>query len=101
MNTCPVCGYPALREPPRAPSGGGSYEICPSCGFQFGVDDDDKGITYEDARKRWVTAGHRWQSRGMPAPGGWDAVKQLQKLVEAADSDARQKAPRPRGDGRR
>ena len=26
---------------------GGSYEICPSCGFQFGVSDDDLGSTYE------------------------------------------------------
>ncbi|WP_009963304.1 hypothetical protein [Verrucomicrobium spinosum] len=85
MNTCPVCGYPALREPPRAPSGGGSYEICPSCGFQFGVDDDDRGISYEDARKRWATAGCRWYSRGLPAPDDWDARAQLQRLVEAGE----------------
>ena len=47
--TCPVCGYPELEEPPRSPrTGGGSYEICPSCGFQFGVTDDDKGVSYEE-----------------------------------------------------
>ena len=39
---CPVCGYPELEEVPRTHDGGGSYEICPSCSFQFGVSDDDK-----------------------------------------------------------
>jgi rubredoxin len=34
--TCPVCGYPALHEPPRSPEGHPSYEICPSCIFEYG-----------------------------------------------------------------
>ncbi len=39
--TCPVCGYPCLTERPRLPrSGGGWFEICPSCGSQFGLTDD-------------------------------------------------------------
>ena len=80
MPTCPVCGFPKLEEPPRAPSGGGSYEICPSCGFQFGVDDDDKGITHEQWRDRWVGKGMPWSSRGVPAPRAWDAEEQLAAL---------------------
>jgi pimeloyl-ACP methyl ester carboxylesterase len=54
---CPVCGWPDLTEAPRSPGGGGSYEICPSCGFQFGVTDDDAGISYAEWRRRWVEGG--------------------------------------------
>jgi hypothetical protein len=54
---CPVCGYPDLTEPPRSPDGGGSYEICYSCGFEFGVTDDDLGFTYESWRSRWIERG--------------------------------------------
>ena len=81
MPTCTVCGYPKLEEPPRAPSGGGSYEICPSCGFQFGVDDDDKGIAHEQWRAKWVAKGMPWSSRGVPAPRAWDAGEQLAALA--------------------
>ena len=59
-HTCPVCAYPGLEEPPRSNSGGGSYEICPCCGFQFGVSDDDDGLTYEVWREHWVADGMLW-----------------------------------------
>lgn len=85
MHVCPVCGYPSLTEPPRSPSGGGSYEICPSCGFQFGVDDDDRGQGYEDARKAWVAAGMPWSSKGIPTPKKWDAKRQLATLKSSSE----------------
>jgi hypothetical protein len=74
--TCPVCGFPGLTEPPMSRSGGGSYEICPSCGFQFGVDDEDRGETYAGWRARWVADGMPWRSAS-PAPAGWDPRAQL------------------------
>ncbi len=83
MPTCPVCAYPKLEEPPHAPSGGGSYEICPCCGFQFGVDDDDKGITFDQAREKWVKGGMKWHSKGIKAPKIWDGAKQLEGLKTA------------------
>lgn len=76
-HTCPVCGYPDLQEAPRSRSGGGSYEICPSCGFQFGVSDDDRGITHEAWRARWEEQGMKWASRGLLAPPGWNPAQQL------------------------
>lgn len=81
---CPVCGYPDLHEPPRsARTGGGSYEICPSCGFEFGVTDDDKGFTYDQWRQRWIDRGMLWESAGVrPAPQGWDPRAQLQRLLD-------------------
>ena len=91
MHPCPVCAYPKLNEAPHAPSGGGSYEICPSCGFQFGVDDDDKGITYEQARERWVQGGMTWHSKGTPKPKDWDGRQQLAALPASAKKQAKKK----------
>ena len=73
---CPVCGYPKLEEKPRTKSRGGSYEICPSCGFQFGVSDDDAGHTYAAWRENWLSEGMKWSSRSN-IPSGRDPVAQL------------------------
>ena len=79
---CPVCGYDELYEPPRSAEGGGSYEICPSCGFQFGVSDEDKGISYEEWRKRWIEGGMAWWSRrGRTRPADWNPSKQLERVT--------------------
>lgn len=76
-HVCPVCGWPGLSEAPRSASGGGSYEICPCCGFQFGVSDDDEGITDAEWRVRWIKAGMPWTSKAQPAPARWSAPRQL------------------------
>ena len=76
-HTCPVCGWPELREPPRTAEGAASFEICPSCGFEFGFDDDDWGLTYEAARAKWVEDGMKWWSAARAAPGRWRAGDQL------------------------
>jgi hypothetical protein len=81
--TCPVCGYPDLTEPPRTDRGGGSYEICYSCGFEFGVTDDDLGYTYERWRQLWIARGMPWDSLGIDQPPiGWDPARQLALLSE-------------------
>ena len=96
-HTCPCCGFPALKEPPRSTSGGGSYEICPSCGFQFGVSDDDAGFTYASWRARWKTRGLRWSSKGIAPPRGWNAKSQLAGLRDSSPkSVAKKKASRIR-----
>jgi hypothetical protein len=82
--TCPVCGFTRLTEEPRSPrTGAGSYEICPSCGFQFGVTDDDLGFTYEEWRRQWIERGMPWDSEGIePEPDGWNPAQQLRDLFE-------------------
>ena len=84
-HTCPVCGYPDLTERPRLPGGGGSYEICPSCGFEFGVTDDDRGHSYEQWRARWVEHGMQWDAANTESspPPGWQPTQQLQRLLDA------------------
>ncbi len=74
---CPVCAWPKLHEAPRSKSGGGSYEICPSCGFEFGVSDDDAGHNYAGWREAWVKRGMPWSSQSQPAPVKWDPARQL------------------------
>lgn len=81
-HTCPVCGYSKLKQAPRSTSGGGSYEICPACGFQFGVSDDNDGISYNQWRESWITRGLPWSSIGIPQPKKWDAITALAKLAK-------------------
>jgi hypothetical protein len=81
--TCPICGYPGLRELPRGETTGGSYEICPSCGFQFGVSDDDRGISDEQWRQGWIDAGMPWRSVGREQPPNWNPLEQIGKVTKA------------------
>lgn len=81
---CPVCGYPDLEAIPHDEYGGASYEICPSCGFQFGYTDDDQGITYQLWRERWIASGMVWNSIGISPPPEWDPEGQLRGMSEAA-----------------
>lgn len=90
-HSCPVCQYPKLKEAPRSKSGGGSYEICPSCGFQFGVDDDDKGLTFTAARTAWLKRGAPWSSSGQKAPKGWDG--KTQAAAPAPKAPAKKRVP--------
>ena len=87
-HTCPVCGFPELAEPPRRRSGSGSYEICPSCGFQFGVCDDDRGLSYTQWREAWQRAGMNWSGRGRPAPADWNPRAQLARLEDSGPPGA-------------
>ncbi len=80
---CPVCGYLGLVEAPKSRSGGGSYEICPSCGFQFGVSDDDTGHTHAEWRERWRAGGMKWSSRGLAQPPEWNPAAQLERVVSS------------------
>ncbi len=78
---CPVCGFDKLAEPARNKTGGASFEICSCCGFQFGVTDDDKGISYDNYRQEWIEKGMPWSSSGQKAPKAWNAQTQLANLA--------------------
>lgn len=73
---CPVCGFPELDAPPLAPS----FEICPSCGFQFGITDDDEGYTFEQWRDKWIAEGMLFDEGHSAPPKNWDPKKQLENL---------------------
>lgn len=78
---CPVCNFDGLDEPPYNSCGSGSYEICPCCGFEFGLDDFGYD-SYEKAhavwRKKWIDNGCIWwSSQENRKPKDWDPIKQL------------------------
>lgn len=68
---CPVCGYPELEEPPA------TFEICPCCGTEFGLDDAD--ISHGELRRAWLLAGAPWFSQFTHAPAGWNPYRQILK----------------------
>lgn len=78
--TCPVCGYRNLEFPPRDKQGHASHETCQSCGFEFGVSDDDLGFTYDDWRESWAADGFRWYGTA-PVPNGWNGRDQLAAML--------------------
>ena len=84
---CPVCGYPDLDENPRGELTGGSYEICPSCGIQFGYNDEAGGNpearagAYEKWRKLWIESGMIWDKGRTEPPPGWNPRRQLLNVI--------------------
>ncbi len=97
---CPVCGYGLGFEPWTDESP--SYEICPSCGIQFGYTDASPegaaGRTRRHAewRHRWIEEGMLWGGPGQKSlptlqhrawsfllpkpPPGWDPLQQLRRI---------------------
>jgi hypothetical protein len=65
--TCPVCAYPNLPYAPR------DYHICPSCGTEFGNDDQDR--SHDELRAEWIRGGALWFFGTQPE--GWNGWMQL------------------------
>jgi hypothetical protein len=63
---CPVCDFDGLSEPPYDECGCASFEICPSCGTEFGYDDAKR--SHDDHRNAWIAAGKPWWSRTTRPP---------------------------------
>lgn len=68
---CPVCGYSELPDPPVDMS----YEICPSCGTEFGYSDFRR--SHEELMVAWVRTGPAWFASWMPPPPNWNPRRQL------------------------
>lgn len=83
---CPVCGWEGLREPPyqNPPVNddtlirGGSWEICLCCSTEFGA---YGGGTLREIRQYWIDDGMPWWTEYSPAPRGWNAQEQLDRLL--------------------
>lgn len=83
-HVCPVCGYDELQRSPGNRLGVPSLEICPSCGFQFGVTDEIQGLTHDEHRRRWIESGMPWSSKSLEPRKDWDAQTQLGNLALSA-----------------
>jgi hypothetical protein len=69
---CPVCGY-EMADGPR------DFNICPSCGTEFGL--HDVNSTIENLRTAWFATGPRWYSSVVPAPLNWNPFSQVSKAM--------------------
>ncbi|MBP1988672.1 hypothetical protein [Paenibacillus eucommiae] len=78
MNFCLVCGN-KLESPQYTSDGKPMYNICPCCGFQSGFDDDDRGMTFEEYRKAWLSEGANWFNQ-KSKPSGWELKAQLKNI---------------------
>jgi len=73
-NLCPVCGY-GMEDPPK------DYNICPSCGTEFGHHDVNASIS--DLRSAWLRTGPKWWSTVTPERENWNPFEQLANLLGA------------------
>lgn len=71
-NLCPVCGY-GMEVPPE------DFDICPSCGTEFGLHDVNSSIA--ELRAAWLRGGAHWWSSVDTPPERWDPHLQLDNIV--------------------
>jgi len=71
MKVWKLHSHQELMLKPDAPR----FEICPSCGTEFGYDDAKE--SHAELRERWLAGGARWSSRAKPSPPNWDGMEQL------------------------
>jgi hypothetical protein len=65
---CPICAY-------GLPYPAADFNICPSCGVEFGY--ETAGRSFADLRKEWVASGAHWASPVVPEPVSWNPWLQL------------------------
>jgi len=56
-----------------------NFNICPSCGTEFGYHDANVPIT--TLRAEWLRNGAKWWSATEPEPEGWDPYAQVSNLL--------------------
>src|ERR1700674_3401585 len=83
-NFCPVCGYGMEDQP-------ANYNICPSCGTEFGVHDVNASIL--SLRQNWLNTGPRWWSTTDPEPPNWAPLKQLARYLIGVRIGVRDSTP--------
>jgi hypothetical protein len=64
-----------LAQPPYDQHQCASFEVCPSCGTEFGYDDVKR--SHAELRNAWLAAGAPWRSRATKPPLGWTPLEQL------------------------
>lgn len=80
---CPVCYYDKLEfEAYDSSDNLPSYEMCPCCGFQFGLDDyPNREEKIKKWRTNWFYNGGKWFSSSRP-PVNWNPLEQLSRISE-------------------
>lgn len=74
---CPVCGYEMADGPL-------DYNICPSCGTEFGLHDANSSI--DTLRAAWFATGPRWYSGVVAQPTNWNPFSQVATVMRGGTS---------------
>jgi hypothetical protein len=74
---CTVCGY-EMEEGPR------DWNICPSCGTEFGL--HDVNSTIDSLRTVWFATGPRWHSSVVRQPANWNPFVQVAIVMRGGTS---------------
>jgi hypothetical protein len=69
---CPVCGF-LLDYPPK------DFNICPSCGVEFGADTVEYSI--QELQDAWTERGMTWTSTVIKRPANYNPAAQLKNLT--------------------
>ena len=80
LNVCRVCGYRPEVPPWGLDGETPSWEICPSCGVEFGYED----VSAESVRRyraKWRASGNHWTDAAVPADG-MTVEDRLQRVPE-------------------
>ncbi len=88
---CFVCGYSGLSEQFYIDGKFSStFEICPSCGFQYGYHDLNGTGEYPESfkekyiiisfRKKWIAGGMLWDKGSASPPPNWNPRDQLKEI---------------------
>lgn len=78
---CRVCGYQAEDAPWGWDGMTPSFEICPSCGVEYGYEDATL-VSVRRYREQWLAAGGRWSDHTV-SEDGLGALERLQRVPEA------------------
>ena len=73
---CPICGYPEMTQPAYDEYDCCSWDICPSCGVEFGYHDATR--SHETLRQQWLEKGAEWYSAVTAPPWNWNPQAQLE-----------------------
>lgn len=80
---CPICGNELGADPWK--DNYPTYDICACCGIEFGYEDsrptpEERKSRHAELRQDWMDRGMPWWSTITPAPIGWDAREQLDRI---------------------
>ena len=94
LEICPVCGYDNLSEVPYDAYGLPTYVICPCCGYEFGFDDESKGISFSNYRKNWIRIGFPFfNKKRKPQKWGENEMQKQLENVEKVNYKPRVRQP--------
>ena len=62
-----------------------NFNICPSCGTEFGIHDVNTSILA--LRQNWLSTGPKWWSSVDPQPDNWNPLQQLARYLSTDETE--------------